>query len=47
MLTTIKSGKKEIYGFSNNARSIFGLADFAEAAFDIGQNAVARSIQLQ
>ncbi|MDO8988698.1 MAG: DUF2141 domain-containing protein [Sideroxyarcus sp.] len=37
---------KEIYGFSNNARGMFGPPDFAEAAFDIGENAATKSIQL-
>lgn len=37
---------KEIYGFSNNARGRFGSPDFAEAAFDIGDNDVTRSINL-
>ncbi len=37
---------KEIYGFSNDARSMFGPPAFAEAAFDIGVNAVTKSIHL-
>jgi uncharacterized protein (DUF2141 family) len=37
---------KEIYGFSNDARGMFGLPDFAEAAFVIGENAVSKPIQL-
>ena len=37
---------KEIYGFSNNARGMFGSPDFAEAAFDIGESAVSKSIHL-
>jgi uncharacterized protein (DUF2141 family) len=36
----------EIYGFSNNARGTFGTPDFAEAAFDIGENDVIKSIHL-
>jgi uncharacterized protein (DUF2141 family) len=36
----------EIYGFSNDARGKFGTPDFTEAAFDIGENAVTKSIQL-
>lgn len=37
---------KEIYGFSNNARGLFGPPDFAAAAFDIGENATTKPIQL-
>jgi uncharacterized protein (DUF2141 family) len=37
---------KEIYGFSNDARAMFGPPDFAEAAFDIGDNPAFKSIQL-
>ncbi|NMM28154.1 MAG: DUF2141 domain-containing protein [Glaciimonas sp.] len=37
---------KEIYGFSNDARGIFGPPDFAEAAFEIGEGVVTKSIQL-
>jgi len=37
---------KEIYGFSNDARGMFGPPDFAEAAFDIGENSVSKFIQL-
>jgi uncharacterized protein (DUF2141 family) len=37
---------KEIYGFSNDARGMFGPPDFSEAAFDIGENAVTKSIHL-
>jgi uncharacterized protein (DUF2141 family) len=37
---------KEIYGFSNDARGMFGPPDFTEAAFDIGENAVTKSIHL-
>jgi uncharacterized protein (DUF2141 family) len=37
---------KEIYGFSNNARGTFGTPDFAEAAFDIGENDVTKPIHL-
>jgi uncharacterized protein (DUF2141 family) len=37
---------KEIYGFSNAARRMFGPPDFAEAAFAVGENAVSKSIQL-
>jgi uncharacterized protein (DUF2141 family) len=37
---------KEIYGFSNNARGTFGSPDFAEAAFDIGENDAIKSIHL-
>jgi uncharacterized protein (DUF2141 family) len=37
---------KEIYGFSNDARGMFGPPDFAAAAFDIGENAVTKSIHL-
>jgi uncharacterized protein (DUF2141 family) len=36
----------EIYGFSNNARGTFGTPDFAEAAFDIGENDVIKPIHL-
>jgi uncharacterized protein (DUF2141 family) len=37
---------KEIYGFSNGARGMFGPPDFSEAAFEIGENAVTKSIHL-
>lgn len=37
---------KEMYGFSNNVHGIFGPTDFTEAAFDIGENVVSKSIQL-
>ena len=37
---------KEIYGFSNDAHGMFGPPDFAAAAFDIGENAVTKSIHL-
>ena len=37
---------KEIYGFSNDVRGIFGPPDFAEASFDIGENAATKSIHL-
>ena len=37
---------KEIYGFSNNARGTFGTPEFTEAAFDIGENDVIKSIHL-
>ncbi len=37
---------KEIYGISNDARGMFGPPDFAEAAFDIGENAASKSISL-
>jgi uncharacterized protein (DUF2141 family) len=37
---------KEIYGFSNDVRGLFGPPDFAAAAFDIGENAVTQSIHL-
>lgn len=36
----------EDYGFSNDARGRFGPPDFAEAAFDIGDNAVFQTIHL-
>jgi uncharacterized protein (DUF2141 family) len=37
---------KEIYGFSNDARGKLGTPDFAEAAFDLGENDVTKSIHL-
>lgn len=37
---------KEMYGFSNDARGMFGPPEFTEAAFDIGENIVSKSIQL-
>ncbi len=38
---------KEIYGLSNDVRGAFGPPDFAEAAFDIGENdAVTKTIHL-
>ena len=37
---------KEIYGFSNNARGMFGPPDFTAAAFEIGENIVTVSIHL-
>jgi uncharacterized protein (DUF2141 family) len=37
---------KEIYGISNDARGMFGPPDFSEAAFEIGENAVTKSIHL-
>lgn len=36
----------EMYGFSNDARGMFGPPDFAAAAFEIGENAVTQSIHL-
>lgn len=36
----------EIYGFSNDARGKFGPPAFADAAFEIGENAVSLSIHL-
>ncbi|MBI5889642.1 MAG: DUF2141 domain-containing protein [Nitrosomonadales bacterium] len=37
---------KENYGFTNDARGMFGPPDFTEAAFDIGENAATKSIHL-
>ncbi len=37
---------KEIYGFSNDARGMFGPPDFAAAEFEIGENAVSKSSHL-
>ncbi len=37
---------KEIFGFSNNARGMFGPPDFSAAAFEIGEDIVTKSIQL-
>ena len=37
---------KESYGFSNDARGMFGPPDFAEAAFDVGEGVVTKAIQL-
>lgn len=37
---------KEIYGISNDVRGAFGPPDFAEAAFDIGENTVTKTIHL-
>jgi uncharacterized protein (DUF2141 family) len=37
---------KEIYGFSNDVRGMFGPPDFAAAAFEIGENAATKSIHL-
>ncbi len=37
---------KEIYGFSNDVRGMFGPPDFAAAEFDIGENAVSKSIHI-
>lgn len=37
---------KEDYGFSNDARGMFGPPDFAEAAFDIGENSVSKTIHI-
>lgn len=37
---------KEDYGFSNDARGRFGPPDFADAAFDIGDDTVSRSIHI-
>jgi uncharacterized protein (DUF2141 family) len=37
---------KEIYGFTNDARGIFAPPDFAEASFDIGENAATKPIHL-
>lgn len=37
---------KEDYGFSNDARGKFGPPDFAEAAFNIGDNAVSKTIHI-
>ena len=36
----------EIYGFSNNVRGMFGPPGFSEAAFEIDENVVSKSIQL-
>ena len=37
---------KENYGFSNDARGMFGPPSFAEAAFDIGADTLSKSIHL-
>jgi uncharacterized protein (DUF2141 family) len=37
---------KESYGFSNDARGMFGPPDFAEAEFEIGEVVVTKSIKL-
>lgn len=37
---------KEMYGFSNDARGMFGPPDFAEAVFEISENPVSKTIQL-
>lgn len=37
---------KEDYGFSNDARGLFGPPDFGAAEFEIGEAAVAKSIHL-
>ncbi len=37
---------KELYGISNDVRGVFGPPDFAEAAFDIGENTVTKTIHL-
>jgi uncharacterized protein (DUF2141 family) len=37
---------KEIYGFSNDARGVFGPPDFSAAEFEVGENVVTKSIQL-
>ena len=37
---------KEIYGFSNDARGMFGPPDFSEAVFEVGEGTVTKSIQL-
>jgi len=37
----------EAYGFSNNARAMFGPPDFAQAAFELGQSPATQSINLQ
>ncbi len=37
---------QERYGFSNDARGSFGPPDFAAAAFDIGENAVSKTIHI-
>ncbi len=36
----------ELYGFSNDVRGRFGPPDFVDAAFDVGENIVTRSIHL-
>lgn len=38
---------KEIYGFSNDARGMFGPPDFATAEIEIGENAVTKFIHLR
>lgn len=37
----------ELYGFSRDARRMFGPPSFAEAAFELGDGAVTQSIHLQ
>lgn len=37
---------KEIYGFSNDARGMFGPPDFSAAEFEVGENIVTKSIHL-
>jgi uncharacterized protein (DUF2141 family) len=37
---------KEEYGFSNDARGLFGPPEFSEAEFQIGETAVIQSIRL-
>jgi len=37
----------EQYGFSNDARRLFGPPSFADAAFELGDGAVVQSIHLQ
>lgn len=37
---------KEIYGFSNDARGMFGPPDFSAAVFKVGDTAITKSIQL-
>jgi uncharacterized protein (DUF2141 family) len=45
-LLDLMAQARELYGFSNNARGTFGPPDFAEAAFDIGDNTVLQSIYI-
>jgi uncharacterized protein (DUF2141 family) len=45
--TNLVGKPKELYGFSNNARPLFGPPNFTESAFDVGDGTVTQSILLQ
>lgn len=45
--TNLIGKPKELYGFSNDARSLVGTPNFAEASFDVGDGTITQSILMQ